>query len=120
MKNFSSPVTPDLRPDESGSRAALIPGRRGLTMKLRNMLAAVLLMCQCGCGHTYFAWNNPLPVDQTDPYCPPSPGLLDWRGAPLWGNDLFGNTYDRRSSKEYLKDMERGARQSLHEYIRKH
>jgi hypothetical protein len=85
-------------------------------MKLRSILAAVLVICQCGCAHTYFAWNKPLPVDQTDPYPLPPPGLLDWRGSPLFGNDLFGNTYDRRSSKEFQRDAEQAAR----EYIRKH
>jgi hypothetical protein len=82
----------------------MIPDWRGLTMKLRNMLAAVLLMCQCGCGHTYFAWNKPL-SEQTEiqPFQP-----LGTVGPSLWGNDLFGN--DRRSSKEFRRDMEQAVR----------
>ena len=88
-------------------------------MKLRNNLAAVLLMCQCGCAHTYFAWSKPLPVEQTEVYPLPSPGLLDWRGSDFSAMG-FGNSYDHRSRNEYRRDMEQTARESLREYIRKH
>jgi len=70
-----------------------------------NMFAAVLLLCQCGCAHTYFAWNKPLPVEQTEARAFPPTGTV---GAPLWGTDLFGN--DRRSSKELRRDVEQAVR----------
>jgi hypothetical protein len=74
-------------------------------MKSRNMLAGLLLMCQCGCGHTYFAWKKPLPVEQTETYPFPPTGSSDWPASPLWAGDLLGN--DQRSPKEMQRDLER-------------
>ena len=84
-------------------------------MKLRNNLAAVLLMCQSGCAHTYFAWNKPLPVEQTEPYPLPPPGLLDWRGSAYSGLD-FGNSYDRSDAR---KDMQRAVDRAVRTHFPK-
>jgi len=84
-------------------------------MKLRNNLVAVLLMCQCGCAHTYFAWNKPLPVEQTEPYPFPPPGLLDWRGSAFSGMD-FGNSYDPSDAR---KDMQRAVDRTVRTHFPK-
>jgi len=85
-------------------------------IKLRNILAAVLLTCQCGCSHTHFAWNKPLPVEQTEVYTLPPPGLLDWRGSAFSGMD-FGNSYDRSDAR---KAMQRDVGQAVRSHFPKH
>jgi len=75
-----------------------------------NILAAVLLMSQCGCGHTYFAWKKPLPVDQTEVHPLPPPGFLgvgDFTPQSYWPIDRSG---DR---KEMQRSMERSVRTSF-------
>ena len=79
-------------------------------MKLRTMLAAVLLISQCGCGHTYFAWNKPLPVDQTEVYQVPPPRFLSW-GDDGWSH--FRHPNDRSSARQDMREAERHMRTHL-------
>ena len=101
MKASPCLVTPDVR--------------RGQGIKLRNLFAAVLIVCQCGCGHTYFAWNKPLPVEHTEVYPLPSPGLLDWRGTDFSALD-FGNSYDRGRTRQ---DMQRAVNRAVQTHFPK-
>jgi hypothetical protein len=79
-------------------------------MKLRNILPVGLLISQCGCGHTYFAWSKPLPVEQTEVSPFPAPGLLDSARFPFASGD-FGNSDDRR-------DIRKAAERNLGEAMR--
>ena len=74
-------------------------------MKLRNILAVGLLVSQCGCGHTYFAWSKPLPVEQTEVHPLPAAGMFDWNRSVISQTDLLRSDNQRDVRKAFEKSL---------------
>jgi hypothetical protein len=77
------------------------------SIKWRNILATGVIICQCGCGHTYFAWSKPLPVEQTE-----SDAFL--------AAGMFASPFPNSSSASDTRANRRAMQSELDQAVRSH